>query len=149
MYELNTFNEERARTPASYRVTKQNAHQFWVRNFGLHTFVVDYDKFLEAFEKEFGEFGSFEKIHFKVAVDIVCAEKVSIYLFDLFVRLFGPWHNIKNVWIKLGYNNPAFKHHMTYDEATQRLNKLQIGSYIFRMSTTRVGEWAIGYRSDF
>jgi len=82
-------------------------------------------------------------------VDITKSGYVSIYIFDVFVRLFAPWKNINKVWLTLGYSHAAFKASMTYDEAAQRLESLDIGSFLYRMSATKIGQWAIAYRTEY
>lgn len=38
---------------------------------------------------------------------------------------------------------------MIYDEVADRLGDMKVGSYIYRLSATRVGQWAIGYTNQY
>lgn len=50
-------------------------------------------------------------------------------------------------WQILAVTHPAYVAFLTYDEVKARLQKYinKAGSYVFRLSCTRLGQWAIGY----
>ena len=62
-------------------------------------------------------------------------------------RLFQPWNNLLNNWKFLVTEHPAYSAFSTYDEVHKRLQKHinKPGSYLFRLSCTKLGQWAIGY----
>ena len=152
LHELNTFNELRKRDHnANYKVTKCDANTFWTNNFGPEAIIVSMRVFFAAFEKKFNKIENLtDKEDLQEHIDITKSDFVSIYTFDTFVRLFSPWRSARKVWEKLAKDHPAFKSYMTYDEAHYRLSnaKNPPKSYIYRMSTTRTGQWAIAYKTD-
>ncbi|KAL6266203.1 hypothetical protein P5V15_003064 [Pogonomyrmex californicus] len=63
-------------------------------------------------------------------------------------RLFQPWSTLLRNWKILAVTHPGYVAFLTYDEVKARLQKYCItkpGSYVFRLSCTRLGQWAIGY----
>ncbi|XP_008562968.1 PREDICTED: E3 ubiquitin-protein ligase CBL-B-like, partial [Galeopterus variegatus] len=58
-----------------------------------------------------------------------------------------PWGSILRNWNFLAVTHPGYMAFLTYDEVKARLQKYSTkpGSYIFRLSCTRLGQWAIGY----
>ena len=62
-------------------------------------------------------------------------------------RLFQPWGTLLRNWQILAVTHPAYVAFLTYDEVKARLQKYinKAGSYVFRLSCTRLGQWAIGY----
>lgn len=50
-------------------------------------------------------------------------------------------------WQVLAVTHPGYVAFLTYDEVKARLKKYigKAGSYVFRLSCTRLGQWAIGY----
>lgn len=65
-----------------------------------------------------------------------------------FSRLFQPWSTLLRNWKILAVTHPGYVAFLTYDEVKARLQKYCItkpGSYVFRLSCTRLGQWAIGY----
>lgn len=63
-------------------------------------------------------------------------------------RLFQPWSSLLRNWKILAVTHPGYVAFLTYDEVKARLQKYCItkpGSYVFRLSCTRLGQWAIGY----
>lgn len=66
----------------------------------------------------------------------------------IFSRLFQPWSTLLRNWKILAVTHPGYVAFLTYDEVKARLQKYCItkpGSYVFRLSCTRLGQWAIGY----
>lgn len=69
-------------------------------------------------------------------------------LFFFCNRLFQPWSTLLRNWKILAVTHPGYVAFLTYDEVKARLQKYCIskpGSYVFRLSCTRLGQWAIGY----
>jgi E3 ubiquitin-protein ligase CBL len=62
-------------------------------------------------------------------------------------RLFHPWSSLLTNWKLLAVTHPGFMAFMTYDEVKAILTNYidKPGSYVFRLSCTRLGQWAIGY----
>lgn len=83
-------------------------------------------------------------------VDLTCSGHVSIFEFDIFTRLFQPWPTLLKNWQLLAVNHPGYMAFLTYDEVQARLQACRDkpGSYIFRPSCTRLGQWAVGYVSS-
>uniref|UniRef100_A0A2R9CGE0 E3 ubiquitin-protein ligase CBL n=1 Tax=Pan paniscus TaxID=9597 RepID=A0A2R9CGE0_PANPA len=61
-----------------------------------------------------------------------------------------PWPTLLKNWQLLAVNHPGYMAFLTYDEVQERLQACRDkpGSYIFRPSCTRLGQWAIGYVSS-
>lgn len=62
-------------------------------------------------------------------------------------RLFQPWTSLLRNWQILAVTHPGYVAFLTYDEVKARLQRYinKAGSYVFRLSCTRLGQWAIGY----
>ncbi|XP_062368132.1 E3 ubiquitin-protein ligase CBL-B isoform X6 [Cinclus cinclus] len=88
-----------------------------------------------------------EAMALKSTIDLTCNDYISIFEFDIFTRLFQPWGSILRNWNFLAVTHPGYMAFLTYDEVKARLQKYSTkpGSYIFRLSCTRLGQWAIGY----
>ncbi|KAG8143517.1 hypothetical protein E2320_000732 [Naja naja] len=58
-----------------------------------------------------------------------------------------PWPTLLKNWTYLAVTHPGYMAFLTYDEVKARLQAYvnKPGSYIFRLSCTRLGQWAIGY----
>uniref|UniRef100_G3S653 E3 ubiquitin-protein ligase CBL n=1 Tax=Gorilla gorilla gorilla TaxID=9595 RepID=G3S653_GORGO len=86
----------------------------------------------------------------RTTIDLTCSGHVSIFEFDVFTRLFQPWPTLLKNWQLLAVNHPGYMAFLTYDEVQERLQAYRDkpGSYIFRPSCTRLGQWAIGYVSS-
>ncbi|XP_021547990.1 E3 ubiquitin-protein ligase CBL-B isoform X3 [Neomonachus schauinslandi] len=88
-----------------------------------------------------------EAMALKSTIDLTCNDYISVFEFDIFTRLFQPWGSILRNWNFLAVTHPGYMAFLTYDEVKARLQKYSTkpGSYIFRLSCTRLGQWAIGY----
>ncbi|KAK0045961.1 E3 ubiquitin-protein ligase CBL-like isoform X1, partial [Biomphalaria pfeifferi] len=88
-----------------------------------------------------------EAMALKSTIDLTCNDYISVFEFDVFCRLFQPWANLLRNWNVLAVTHPGYVAFLTYDEVKARLQKYinKPGSYVFRLSCTRLGQWAIGY----
>ncbi|KXJ26209.1 E3 ubiquitin-protein ligase CBL-B-B [Exaiptasia diaphana] len=129
-----------------FKVTKSDARDFWKKNFGNKT-IVPWKLFRQTLHSEHAISSGLEAIALKSTIDLTCNNHISIFEFDVFSRLFQPWSHLLQNWNLLAVTHPGYCAFMTYDEVKarlmQHLNKA--GSYIFRLSCTRLGQWAIGY----
>lgn len=71
---------------------------------------------------------------------------INIFLLSAY-RLFQPWSSLLRNWQILAVTHPGYVAFLTYDEVKARLQRYisKAGSYVFRLSCTRLGQWAIGY----
>ncbi|CAH2061869.1 unnamed protein product, partial [Iphiclides podalirius] len=88
-----------------------------------------------------------ETMALKTTIDLTCNDFISNFEFDVFTRLFQPWSTLLRNWQLLAVTHPGYVAFLTYDEVKARLQKYihKTGSYVFRLSCTRLGQWAIGY----
>ncbi|XP_069497096.1 E3 ubiquitin-protein ligase CBL-C isoform X2 [Ambystoma mexicanum] len=130
----------------NYRVTKVEAAQFWTQAFGNRSIVywVEFKEKLDVVHKV--ENGAMA-VALKSTIDLTCNDHISIFEFDIFTRLFQPWETLLQNWTSLAVTHPGYMAFLTYDEVKARLQCYinKPGSYIFRQSCTRLGQWAIGY----
>ncbi|XP_005086382.1 LOW QUALITY PROTEIN: E3 ubiquitin-protein ligase CBL-C [Mesocricetus auratus] len=131
-----------------YQLSKAAAHSFWRERCGVRCVLpwaefqsllcachpVDPGPTLQALRS---------------TMDLTCNGHVSVFEFDIFTRLFQPWPTLLRNWQLLAVNHPGYMAFLTYDEVQTRLQACRDkpGSYIFRPSCTRLGQWAIGYVS--
>ncbi|XP_065175100.1 E3 ubiquitin-protein ligase CBL-like [Sycon ciliatum] len=130
----------------TYQVTKSDASDFWKSNFP-HKVIVGWRDFKQAFHHVHPIHSSLEAMALKSTVDLTCNDHVSKFEFDVFTRLFQPWATILHNWNCLAVTHPGYQAFLTYDEVKARLEQFveKPGSYLFRLSCTRLGQWAIGY----
>jgi len=88
-----------------------------------------------------------EAMALKSTIDLTCNDYISNFEFDVFTRLFQPWSTLLRNWQILAVTHPGYVAFLTYDEVKARLHRHinKPGSYVFRLSCTRLGQWAIGY----
>ncbi|XP_073512039.1 E3 ubiquitin-protein ligase CBL-C [Phyllobates terribilis] len=130
----------------SYRITKLEASKFWGQTFGARCFV-RWEEFRDGLHSvhPIGE-GPLESA-LRSTMDLTCSDYISVFEFDIFSRLFQPWETLLQNWMLLAVTHPGYMAFLTYDEVKDLLQG-QIhkpGSYIFRLSCTHLGQWAIGY----
>ncbi|XP_072325115.1 E3 ubiquitin-protein ligase CBL-like isoform X2 [Scyliorhinus torazame] len=133
----------------TYRITKMDAADFWKRSFGDQS-IVPWRYFRDQLYKVH-RFGSgMESMALKSTIDLTCNDHISIFEFDIFTRLFQPWPSLLKNWNFLAVTHPGYMAFLTYDEVKARLQHYtqKPASYIFRLSCTRMGQWAIGYVTD-
>ncbi|KAG7278174.1 hypothetical protein CRUP_002134 [Coryphaenoides rupestris] len=101
----------------NFRITKADAAEFWRRSFGDKT-IVPWRAFRQALHEFHPISSGLEAMALKSTIDLTFNDYISVFEFDIFTRLFQA-----------------------------RLHRFihKPGSYIFRLSCTRLGQWAIGY----
>uniref|UniRef100_A0A8C4T848 E3 ubiquitin-protein ligase CBL n=1 Tax=Erpetoichthys calabaricus TaxID=27687 RepID=A0A8C4T848_ERPCA len=129
-----------------YRVTKSEAAEFWKRCFAERC-IVSWQQFKEQLCRVHFFQDGLESMALKSTIDLTCNDHISIFEFDIFTRLFQPWPTLLKNWNRLAVTHPGYMAFLTYDEVKSRLQAYinKPGSYIFRLSCTRMGQWAIGY----
>ncbi|XP_008584220.1 PREDICTED: E3 ubiquitin-protein ligase CBL-C [Galeopterus variegatus] len=132
----------------TYQLTKAPAHTFWREHCGVRCVLpwTEFESLLCTCHPV--EAGSMA-LALRSTIDLTCSGHVSIFEFDIFTRLFQPWPTLLRNWQLLAVNHPGYMAFLTYDEVQARLQACRDkpGSYIFRPSCTRLGQWAIGYVS--
>ncbi|XP_064149860.1 E3 ubiquitin-protein ligase CBL-C isoform X1 [Loxodonta africana] len=132
----------------TYQLTKVPAHTFWREHCGARCVLpwAEFESLLHTCHPV--ESGS-TALALRSTIDLTCSGHVSIFEFDIFTRLFQPWSTLLKNWELLAVNHPGYMAFLTYDEVRARLQACRDkpGSYIFRPSCTRLGQWAIGYVS--
>ncbi|MGH0170583.1 UNVERIFIED_CONTAM: hypothetical protein FKN15_059475 [Acipenser sinensis] len=157
----------------NFRITKADAAEFWRKAFSDKT-IVPWKIFRQALHEFHPISSGLEAMALKSTIDLACNDYISVFEFDIFTRLFQPWSSLLRNWNSLavthpGYmafltydepwssllrnwnslavTHPGYMAFLTYDEVKARLQKFihKHGSYIFRLSCTRLGQWAIGY----
>ncbi|KAM3868852.1 E3 ubiquitin-protein ligase CBL-B-B [Diretmus argenteus] len=130
----------------NFRITKADAADFWRRFFGEKT-IVPWKAFRQYLHEVHLISSGLEAMALKSTIDLTCNDYISVFEFDIFTRLFQPWGSILRNWNFLAVTHPGYMAFLTYDEVKARLHKYinKPGSYIFRLSCTRLGQWAIGY----
>ncbi|XP_026075662.1 E3 ubiquitin-protein ligase CBL-B isoform X1 [Carassius auratus] len=130
----------------TFRITKADAAEFWRRSFGEKT-IVPWRMFRQCLHDVHPISSGLEAMALKSTIDLTCNDYISVFEFDIFTRLFQPWGSILRNWNFLAVTHPGYMAFLTYDEVKARLQKYinKPGSYIFRLSCTRLGQWAIGY----
>lgn len=130
----------------SFRITKSDAADWWRKTFNSKT-VVSWKTFKDMLNEDHPTGSTLEAMALKTTIDLTCNDYISIFEFDVFTRLFQPWHKLLRNWNALAVTHPGYVAFLTYDEVKARLHKYinKPGSYVFRLSCTRLGQWAIGY----
>uniref|UniRef100_A0A8C5LTN3 E3 ubiquitin-protein ligase CBL n=1 Tax=Leptobrachium leishanense TaxID=445787 RepID=A0A8C5LTN3_9ANUR len=130
----------------TFRITKADAAEFWRKFFGEKT-IVPWKVFRQCLHEVHQISSGLEAMALKSTIDLTCNDYISVFEFDIFTRLFQPWGSILRNWNFLAVTHPGYMAFLTYDEVKARLQKYSTksGSYIFRLSCTRLGQWAVGY----
>jgi E3 ubiquitin-protein ligase CBL len=129
-----------------FRITKSDAADFWKTNFGNST-LVPWKLFRQELNNVHPISSGLEAMALKSTIDLTCNDYISNFEFDVFTRLFQPWATLLRNWQILAVTHPGYVAFLTYDEVKLRLQRYinKAGSYVFRLSCTRLGQWAIGY----
>uniref|UniRef100_A0A4W4F3P5 E3 ubiquitin-protein ligase CBL n=1 Tax=Electrophorus electricus TaxID=8005 RepID=A0A4W4F3P5_ELEEL len=130
----------------TYKLTKTEAKEFWRSAFGTKC-IVQWSYFKQQLRRVHGFEEGMEAMALKSTVDLTCNDHISIFEFDIFTRLFQPWLTLLRNWNHLAVTHPGYMAFLTYDQVRARLahHRHRPGSYIFRLSCTRMGQWAIGH----
>eukprot|EP00038_Savillea_parva_P024397 m.43908 g.43908 ORF g.43908 m.43908 type:complete len:770 (-) comp6462_c0_seq1:95-2404(-) len=135
--------------PIGIRLT--GPHEFWTRYF-QSAHVVPWDDFHAALVDNFGS-DAVSPIadELRSHVDLCEDGRISWWEFDTFTHLFQPWDQILNTWFVLTKVHPGYMAWMTYEKVQRSLEPLthKPGSYCYRISVTRPGQWAIGFVNHF
>uniref|UniRef100_H0UVE9 E3 ubiquitin-protein ligase CBL n=1 Tax=Cavia porcellus TaxID=10141 RepID=H0UVE9_CAVPO len=129
-----------------YQVTKAEAHAFWREHCGARC-VLPWAEFQALLNTCHAVEPGATAQALCSTMDLTFSGHVSIFEFDIFTRLFQPWPTLLKNWQLLAVNHPGYMAFLTYDDVQARLQAYRDkpGSYIFRPSCTRLGQWAIGY----
>ncbi|XP_013780746.1 E3 ubiquitin-protein ligase CBL-like [Limulus polyphemus] len=130
----------------TFRITKSDAAEFWKNCFGERT-IVPWKIFRQSLHQVHSISSGLEAMALKSTIDLTCNDFISNFEFDVFTRLFQPWSSLLQNWQILAVTHHGYVAFLTYDEVKARLQKYinKPGSYVFRLSCTRLGQWAIGY----
>ncbi|KAM7421199.1 hypothetical protein PAMA_015382 [Pampus argenteus] len=130
----------------TYRVTMTDAEEFWKFSFGNRC-IVKWNSFKEQLQTVHAFEEGMESMALKSTIDLTCNDHISVFEFDIFTRLFQPWRSLIRNWNHLAVTHPGYMAFLTYDQVVARLEHYlhRPGSYIFRLSCTRMGQWAIGH----
>jgi len=131
---------------AAYRVTKKEAAEFWRTSFADRS-IVPWEEFRAKLSAVHPLGVGIETHALKATIDLTCNDHISNFEFDVFTRLFHPWSTLLKNWQLLAVTHPAYMAFLTYEEVKTRLHAFinKPGSYVFRLSCTKLGQWAIGY----
>ncbi|XP_014681690.1 PREDICTED: E3 ubiquitin-protein ligase CBL-B-B-like [Priapulus caudatus] len=146
LYEIKAIFPNGTFAGEQFRITKSDAADFWRSCFGDRT-IVPWKIFRETLDQVHPISSGLEAMALKSTIDLTCNDYISNFEFDVFTRLFQPWVSLLRNWNLLAVTHPAYVAFLTYDEVKARLQKYinKPGSYVFRLSCTRLGQWAIGY----
>lgn len=134
---------------STYRPSKPEAQAFWRDTWGAR-YLVSWTEFREGLHHVHPVDPGPMAIALRSTIDLTCNGHISIFEFDIFTRLFQPWSTLLKNWTYLAVTHPGYMAFLTYDEVKARLQAYsgKSGSYIFRLSCTRLGQWAIGYVTE-
>ncbi|RXG72200.1 E3 ubiquitin-protein ligase CBL [Armadillidium vulgare] len=122
---------------------KDNLIRLENRLFCYFSTVVPWKIFRDTLSEVHPIGSTLEAIALKSTIDLT----VTIIFLVLNSTLFQPWPTLLRNWQILAITHPGYVAFLTYDEVKARLQKYinKPGSYVFRLSCTRLGQWAIGY----
>ncbi|XP_066494203.1 E3 ubiquitin-protein ligase CBL-C [Tiliqua scincoides] len=134
---------------STYQLSKPEAQAFWRDAWGGRS-LVSWAEFREGLHQVHPVDPGPMAIALRSTIDLTCNGHISIFEFDIFTRLFQPWSTLLKNWTYLAVTHPGYMAFLTYDEVKARLQAYsgKPGSYIFRLSCTRLGQWAIGYVTE-
>ncbi|XP_063111985.1 E3 ubiquitin-protein ligase CBL isoform X2 [Cavia porcellus] len=134
------------KTKQTISLFKEGKERMYEENSQPRT-IVPWKSFRQALHDVHPISSGLEAMALKSTIDLTCNDYISVFEFDIFTRLFQPWSSLLRNWNSLAVTHPGYMAFLTYDEVKARLQKFihKPGSYIFRLSCTRLGQWAIGY----
>uniref|UniRef100_A0A8D1FUG1 E3 ubiquitin-protein ligase CBL n=1 Tax=Sus scrofa TaxID=9823 RepID=A0A8D1FUG1_PIG len=134
------------KTKQTISLFKEGKERMYEENSQPRT-IVPWKSFRQALHEVHPISSGLEAMALKSTIDLTCNDYISVFEFDIFTRLFQPWSSLLRNWNSLAVTHPGYMAFLTYDEVKARLQKFihKPGSYIFRLSCTRLGQWAIGY----
>ncbi|XP_053125160.1 E3 ubiquitin-protein ligase CBL isoform X2 [Hemicordylus capensis] len=134
------------KTKQTISLFKEGKERMYEENSQPRT-IVPWKTFRQALHEVHPISSGLEAMALKSTIDLTCNDYISVFEFDIFTRLFQPWSSLLRNWNSLAVTHPGYMAFLTYDEVKARLQKFihKPGSYIFRLSCTRLGQWAIGY----
>lgn len=90
----------------AFRLTKPDAAEWWYRTFGERT-IIKWMEFREKLGVAHEISSELEATALKTTIDLTCNNHVSIFEFDVFVRLFHPWNTILRNWNLAAVSHPG------------------------------------------
>ncbi|XP_068426251.1 E3 ubiquitin-protein ligase CBL-C isoform X3 [Clinocottus analis] len=146
LWELRAMFPEGSFQGDTYKMTKTEAEEFWMRSFGKKC-IVRWNTFKDQLKSVHTFEEGMESMALKSTIDLTCNDHITVFEFDIFTRLFQPWNSLIRNWNQLAVTHPGYMAFLTYDQVISRLQHYlhKPGSYIFRLSCTRMGQWAIGH----
>uniref|UniRef100_A0A8C4WG09 E3 ubiquitin-protein ligase CBL n=1 Tax=Gopherus evgoodei TaxID=1825980 RepID=A0A8C4WG09_9SAUR len=131
-----------------YQPSQPPAKAFWRGTWGAR--LVSWSEFQAGLQRVHPMAPGPMAAALRATMDLTCSDHVSIFEFDIFTRLFQPWPTLLKNWTHLAVMHPGYVAFLTYNEVRARLQTYsnKPGSYVFRLSCTRLGQWAIGYVSQ-
>ncbi|XP_061453392.1 E3 ubiquitin-protein ligase CBL-C [Rhineura floridana] len=134
---------------STYQLSKPEAQTFWRETWGGRN-LVSWAEFREGLHQVHPVDPGPMALALRSTIDLTCNGHISVFEFDIFTRLFQPWPTLLKNWTYLAVTHPGYMAFLTYDEVKVRLQAYtsKPGSYIFRLSCTRLGQWAIGYVTE-
>ncbi|XP_053253810.1 E3 ubiquitin-protein ligase CBL-C [Podarcis raffonei] len=134
---------------STYQLSKPEAQTFWRETWGSRS-LVSWSEFREGLDRVHPVDPGPMALALRSTIDLTCNGHISVFEFDIFTRLFQPWPTLLKNWTYLAVTHPGYMAFLTYDEVKARLQAYtnKPGSYIFRLSCTRLGQWAIGYVTE-
>ncbi|KAG8433876.1 hypothetical protein GDO86_012300 [Hymenochirus boettgeri] len=130
----------------TYQISKIDASLFWNGTFGKKC-LVQWNDFRAGLGSVHPVGSGPLEVALRSTIDVTCNDHVSVFEFDIFTRLFQPWNTLLQNWMLLAVTHPGYMAFQTYGEVKVHLqcHIQKPGSYIFRLSCTHLGQWAIGY----
>ncbi|XP_010892433.2 E3 ubiquitin-protein ligase CBL-C [Esox lucius] len=146
LWELKALFPEGRFQGDTYRLNKTEAKEFWRRAFGTKC-IVPWNHFKQHLRSVHSFEEGMETMALKSTLDLTCSDHITVFEFDIFTRLFQPWKSLLRNWNQLAVTHPGYMAFLTYDQVKARLKHYlyRPGSYIFRLSCTKMGQWAIGH----
>ncbi|KAE9551254.1 hypothetical protein FO519_005538 [Halicephalobus sp. NKZ332] len=146
LHELKAEFPDKQFIGTKFRITKKDAANFWTEHFQNRT-LIPWEEFRTEISKVHKLQVGVQTSALLQTIDLTRNEYISNFEFDVFTRLFHPWTTLIQNWECLAVTHPAYMSFITYEEVKRKLQRFtkKPGSYVFRLSCTRLGQWAIGY----